>query len=139
MIFTHKKAANLWKGVKFEISSAREFFPTGFSFNLRYLENDNPAALVSGGEELSILVELHAGDDISCNKLELNIVSGRRPSTEKTKLIKSEMHKITIYNIAGCSICKYLLRFWICRSLILNFGSSRIRIYLDIFVRYGSH
>jgi hypothetical protein len=53
---------------------------------LWYLENDNPAALVSGGEELSILVELHAGDDISCNKVRIKyctLPTGRRPSTEK--------------------------------------------------------
>jgi hypothetical protein len=41
---------------------------------LRYLENDNPAALVSGGEELSVLVELHAGDDISCNQVTIKIL-----------------------------------------------------------------
>ncbi len=57
-----------------------------FLLRLRYLENDNPAALVSGGEELSILVELHAGDDISCNKVRIQyctLPTGRRPSTEK--------------------------------------------------------
>ncbi len=67
-------------------SLTREFFPIWYSFSLRYLENDNPAALVSGGEELSVLVELHAGDDISCNKLELNIESGGRPCTEKNTI-----------------------------------------------------
>jgi hypothetical protein len=62
----------LWKGVKFEINLARVFsYLVLLSLRYRYLENDNPAALVSGGEELSVLVELHAGDDISCNKVRI--------------------------------------------------------------------
>ncbi len=62
--------------------------PESFLLWLRYLENYNPAALVPGGEELSVLVELHAGDDISCNKVRIKyctLPTGRRPCTVQKK------------------------------------------------------
>ena len=36
----------------------------GYAFMKFHLEYDNPAPLVSGGQQLPILVELHTGDDV---------------------------------------------------------------------------
>ena len=38
-----------------------------------HLEYDNPAPLVSGGQQLPILVELHTGDDVRWKMFKLRI------------------------------------------------------------------
>ena len=46
---------------------------TSRDFSVTYLvalEYNNPSSLVARGQQLAIVVELHTGDDVSCNKMD---------------------------------------------------------------------
>ena len=61
----------------------------GYAFMKFHLEYDNPAPLVSGGQQLPILVELHTGDDVRWKMFKLRI---------KILIIKISKIKILIIN-----------------------------------------